>query len=132
MNPSQKPTSPAAAPEKRQSLRLDTLFPVWISSVEHGDSTAVARNVSAGGVFIETDDPLPLGAMVRVHFYLPSSAAASEIVACGEVKNHYFLNFADGAAGPRAIAGMGVRFLRFEDGGPESLLRGLSRFRVIH
>jgi hypothetical protein len=116
--------------EKRESLRLDTVFPVWITSSEFGEQQGVARNLSSGGMFIETSEPMPLGARVRVHFMMPESAA--EIVACGEVKNHYFLNFGDTARGPRAMAGMGVRFTGFENDGAETLERGLGGFRVLH
>ncbi len=53
----------------------------------------MARNISAGGILIEMPDPMPLGTAVRVHFFMPDSQAT--IIARGEVKNHYFLNFND-------------------------------------
>jgi hypothetical protein len=136
MNPSPKRFAlpPKKPGEKRASLRLDKVFPVWVTSSEFGELQGVARNISAGGIFIETIEPMPLGAAVRVHFAMPESSA--EIVACGEVKNHYFLNFAESAQGPRcqpqSIAGMGVRFTRFEADGQEALARGLVGFRVLH
>ena len=116
--------------EKRQSLRLDKVFPVWITSSEFGELQGVARNISAGGIFVETPEPMPLGAPVRVHFAMPESDA--EIIACGEVKNHYFLNYADGPHGPTTMSGMGIRFTNFEDDGAESLERSLRRLRVLH
>ncbi|HJZ84499.1 MAG TPA: PilZ domain-containing protein [Polyangia bacterium] len=129
MNPSLKPRAGLAA-EKRQSLRLDKVFPVWITSSEFGELQGVARNISAGGIFIETAEPMPLGARVHVHFAMPESDA--EIVARGEVKNHYFLNYADGPRGPTTMSGMGIRFLGFESDGAESLERSLRGLRVLH
>ena len=124
------PRQRATPSEKRHSLRLDKVFPVWITSSEFGELQGVARNISAGGIFIETAEPMPLGAAVRVHFAMPESDA--EIVACGEVKNHYFLNYADGPHGPTTMSGMGVRFTGFEADGAESLERSLHGLRVLH
>ena len=42
---------------------------------------------------------------------MPDSQAS--IIARGEVKNHYFLNFTD-AGGPRSLTGMAIRFTEFE------------------
>jgi Tfp pilus assembly protein PilZ len=89
----------------------------------------VARNISEGGIFLETYDPLPLGAQVRVHFEIPDSAG--EVVAVGEVKNHYYLNYHQNGA-PRSLMGMGVRFLHFEEDTGESLRRTLGGFRTLH
>jgi uncharacterized protein (TIGR02266 family) len=116
--------------EKRQSFRLDKVFPVWVSSSEHGDLQGVARNISAGGIFIETQEPIPLGTQVKVIFAVPESSA--QITACGEVKNHYFLNYGDGDAGARSVAGMGVRFMSFEADGADALARSLRGLRVLH
>ena len=68
-------------------------------------------------------------AEVRIHFDIPDSNG--EVVARGEVKNHYYLNFnQDGM--PRSLMGMGVRFLEFEDDGEETLRRSLRGFRTLH
>ena len=117
------------APEKRQHLRFDKVFPVRVESILFGDAHCVARNVSAGGIFLETADPLPLGARVRVCFLTPDEAA--EIVAVGEVKNHYFVNYVqDGTA--KSVAGMAVRFVSFEQESQHVLRDCLNRFRVLH
>jgi hypothetical protein len=120
---------PQARAEKRESLRLDKVFPVWVTSSEFGELQGVARNISQGGMFIETHEPMPLGATVRIHFAVPESDA--EIVACGEVKNHYFLNFHD-HSGPRSISGMGIRFQGFDDDGATALAESLVKLRVLH
>jgi len=115
--------------EKRQHLRFDKMLAVSLDSPHQPAARYIARNVSEGGMFLESRDPLPLGSTVRVHFAMPDSD--DEITAVGEVKNHYFLNFAD-AGGPRAICGMGIRFLAFEADGAESLQTCLRRCRVLH
>jgi hypothetical protein len=121
-------TSPEAA-DKRQHLRFDKIFPVRVESILFGDIPCVARNVSAGGIFLETAEPLPLGARVRVCFLTPDERA--EVVAVGEVKNHYFMNFVQNGA-PRSVAGMAVRFSSFEDESQQILQECLNRLRTLH
>jgi len=99
--------------DKRRSYRFDKVFPVAVSSRVFGEASGIARNISEGGMFVEMSEPLPLGCVVRIHFAMPDSDG--EIVARGEVKRHYFLNFADGE-GQRQMTGIGVRFTRFEAG----------------
>jgi hypothetical protein len=121
--------SPASKSEQRQHLRFDKVFPVRVESVLFGELSGVARNVSAGGIFIEMRDPLPLGARVRVSFLNPEETA--EIVAVGEVKNHYFVNYVqDGAT--RSVSGMAVRFEGFENESQLVLNDCLNRFRVLN
>jgi hypothetical protein len=103
------------AAERRIAPRLDKAFPVWLEG-DRGGSLGVARNISRGGMFIETRDPLPLGSQVRVSF--PSQGG--EMIAVAEVRYvcHLLGRLADGApaqgAGPAAVRGMGVRFLYFD------------------
>lgn len=121
--------SPASKSEQRQHLRFDKVFPVRVESVLFGELPGVARNVSAGGIFIEMRDPLPLGARVRVSFLNPEETA--EIVAVGEVKNHYFVNYVqDGAT--RSVSGMAVRFEGFENESQLVLNDCLNRLRVLN
>jgi hypothetical protein len=119
----------AEAADKRQHLRFDKVFPVRLESILFGQMPCVARNVSAGGIFLETADLLPLGARVRVCFLTPDESA--EIVALGDVKNHYFINYAQ-AGVTKSVAGMAVRFLAFEQEGQHILRDCLDRFRVLH
>jgi len=121
--------STALKSEKREHLRFDKVFPVRVESVLFGETPGVARNVSAGGIFIEMRDPLPLGARVRVSFMNPEETA--EIVALGEVKNHYFVNYVrDGAT--RSVSGMAVRFEGFENESQLILDDCLNRLRVLN
>jgi hypothetical protein len=117
--------------DKRRSYRFDKVFPVAVSSRVFGDSSAIVRNLSAGGMFLECSEPLPLGSVVRVHFAMPDSDG--EIVACGEVKGTYYLNFSD-HTGPRTMTGMGVRFTEFENDGALQYGQELCRLasRTLH
>ncbi len=121
--------APAEAGDQRAHLRFDKAFPVRIESILFGEMACVARNVSEGGIFVETRDPLPLGARVRVCFLTPDETG--EIVALGEVKNHYFINF--GQAGETvSVTGMAIRFSGFDDDSALHLRACLNRFRVLH
>jgi len=91
--------------------------------------SCVARNVSAGGIFLETIEPLPLGAHVRVCFPVPDGSG--EIVAIGEVKNHYFMNYSQGGE-TKSLSGMAVRFSSFEEEGARVLRDCLTRLRILH
>jgi hypothetical protein len=115
--------------DQRAHLRFDKMFTVRVESLLFGEIYCVARNVSAGGIFLELPDPLPLGATVRVCFPVPDGSG--EIVATGEVKNHYFINYTQ-AGSSRAVAGMAVRFTSFENEGHHVLADCLTRMRVLH
>lgn len=121
--------SPVLRVEQRRNIRFDKAFPVAIRSEAFGESSAIARNVSAGGIMVELPEPLPLGTPVQVFFSVPDSHA--RIVARGEVKNHYFLNFADPKGGLHALTGMGVRFTGFESDSDLLLGLGLTRLRTV-
>lgn len=108
---------PSAIPvpivEKRIHTRFDKAFLVVIGSELYGDSVAIARNVSAGGILVEMTYAPPLGTVVTVHFqHARDDEELDEIVVRAEVKHHHYLNFAGGndAASSRAI---GLRFLEF-------------------
>jgi hypothetical protein len=103
--------------EKRIHTRFDKAFLVVIGSELYGDSFAIARNISAGGLLVEMSYAPPLGTVVTVHFqYVREGDQLDEIVARAEVKHHHYLNFTGGndAASARAI---GLRFIEFLDPG---------------
>src|SRR6266446_5164162 len=129
--PSERAADEAAmtAPDQRAHLRFDKMFAMRVESLLFGEIYCVARNISAGGIFLELQDPLPLGATVRVCFPVPDGSG--EVVATGEVKNHYFINFTQGGSS-RAVAGMAVRFTSFESEGHHILADCLTRMRVLH
>jgi PilZ domain len=124
--PEATPTPPS---QRREHLRFDKVFSVRVESLLFGDMMCVARNVSAGGIFLEASDPLPLGATLRVCFPVPDGSG--EVVAVGEVKNHYFINYVQDGVN-KAVAGMAVRFTSFESDSNRILEDCLGRMRVLH
>jgi hypothetical protein len=128
-SPAEGPSVTSSADDQRAHLRFDKMFAVRVESLLFGEIYCVARNISAGGIFLELQDPLPLGATVRVCFPVPDGSG--EVVATGEVKNHYFINYTQ-AGSSRAVAGMAVRFTSFENEGHEILADCLTRMRVLH
>ena len=115
--------------EKRIHIRFDKIFPVVLGSELYGETVVIARNISVGGMLVQTADVLPLGSVVTVHFRI--GGTDDEIVARAEVKHHLCLNFSlpTGAdAEPRAARGMGLRFLDFDTELPLSL----PATRVLH
>lgn len=115
--------------DRRRTDRLDKVFQVEVSSPVFGSYLCVARNISVGGIFLETFDPLPLGSEVRIHFEMPDSSG--EVVAVGEVKNHYYLNYQSEGA-PQSLMGMGIRFTGFEEDTEMALEHGLRGYRTLH
>jgi hypothetical protein len=117
--------------DQRSSVRFDKVFEVLISSADFGEVSACARNISTGGMQIETPCVLPLGSEVRVRFQIPDSDAS--IVARAEVKNHYTFNYSEKGE-PRWARGMGVKFVEFVEDGDEELARSLprARMRTLH
>jgi len=98
-------------PERRAATRLDKIFPVYTEG-DRGGGMGVARNISEGGMFVETRDPPPLGSQVRITF--PSQGG--EMTAVAEVRYvcHLLGRAGRDAEVHAAVHGMGVRFLYFE------------------
>ena len=117
--------------DQRASIRFNKVFEVSLSSEDYGEIGAVARNISVGGMLIETPSVPPLGCEVRIRFQIPDSDAS--IIVRGEVKNHYVFNYAEGGA-LRWARGIGVRFLEFMSDGADQLRISLdrSRMRTLH
>jgi hypothetical protein len=108
-------TAPTTGIDKRLSSRFDKAFLVVIGSELYGDSFAVARNLSAGGILVEMCYAPPLGSVVTVHFqYVRDPEQTDEIVARAEVKHHHYLNFTGGGEAARSRA-IGLRFVEFVD-----------------
>jgi Tfp pilus assembly protein PilZ len=98
--------------QSRREVRFDLLCLVLVEG-PGGTFYCVARNISEGGIFLETDQPLPLGSFLRITIESPESSAS--FVATGEVKHAMRFSYADHHQ-PKAIRGVGVRFVNFEMG----------------
>lgn len=114
--------------ERRFDVRFDKIIPVVVASDLFGDCDAVARNLSAGGMCVEMLDPLPLGAVVTVHFQIPDSHDALAVRA--EVKHHYAFNYNVGDQ-PAFTRGIGLRFTEFLSDATEDAELSYRR-RVLH
>jgi hypothetical protein len=127
---SPRASGPTRRADQRIHMRFDKVFPVLVGSEIYGDSPAIARNLSHGGMLVEMAEPLPMGSVVTVHFrYARDGGRTDEIIARAEVKHHYCLNFAGGAGEAGASRGVGLRFLDFDTGMPLDELLGE---RVLH
>jgi hypothetical protein len=115
--------------DQRTSFRFIRVIPISFSTDEFAEIRAVARNISSGGMLIETPFPPALGCEVRIHFEIPDSQAS--IMARAEVKNHYVFNYSENGE-PRVARGMGVRFLEFVEDGEQQLRSSFTRWRTLH
>lgn len=96
--------------DRRTSSRFDKVFPVYLANDE-GLARGIARNISEGGLFVETRETYPLGSRIRVTF--ADDESRSELTVLAEVRYQCFLNYA-GPPGRNAVRGMGLRFVEFE------------------
>jgi len=104
--------APSPGPLERRVLpRLDKVFRVYLEG-ERGMGLGIARNISEGGMFIETRAPQPIGSQVRVTF----PAESGDMTCLAEVRYvcHLLGRTPASERGPLALRGMGVRFLYFE------------------
>ncbi len=99
--------------ERREAARLDKVFRVYLEG-DHGCGLGIARNISQGGLFVETRAPQPIGTQVRITF--PSESG--NMLAVAEVRYvcHLLGRSPGRTPGPLALRGMGLRFLYFEVG----------------
>jgi hypothetical protein len=107
--------------ERRGGVRLDKVFPVYLDG-ERGIGMGIARNISSGGLFVETRAPQPIGSQVRVTF----ASDDGEMTAIAEVRYvcHLLARSERHAGGPLALRGMGMRFIYFEaDEAPPAALQ---------
>lgn len=108
---SRKEARVAKPMERRHAPRLDKVFRVYLEG-ERGMGLGIARNISEGGMFVETRAPQPIGSQVRITF----PAESGEMACLAEVRYvcHLLGRTPASERGPLALRGMGVRFLYFE------------------
>lgn len=93
----------------RTAVRVETL---------RGIQRYQSLNLSAGGMFLETDKPLPVGTQIEMKFDLPGAGA---VHAKGVVKHHQPLLIEEKGTGQKELLGMGIAFLRLEGEGSQAL-----------
>jgi len=116
----EKRTMTKAGRERRRTQRFPVQIQIQYQTAD-GFFQDYMRNLSLGGIFIETSKPLPMNTKLRVEFRLPDMSApiaADGIVVhtlrVGQVKNP-------------TVSGMGIRFSELEPSSKqvlESYLRG--------
>ena len=111
-------------PERRRTNRFDKVFPVYLSG-ERGMARGIARNISSGGMFIETAGAFPLGSRIVITF--TTAEGAAEIMAQAEVRYQCALEFGSSRGGLGQLRGVGIRFLSFETSQPDR-----SEAHVLH
>lgn len=113
--------------ERRQHLRFDKVFTVYISS-EEGMTRGIARNISAKGLFVETREPIPLGGRVKVTF---AGEDGTEMTCLCEVRYQVALSYGKADGEPGNSRGIGLRIVAYEVADDHPLLL-VDRERVMH
>ncbi len=91
-------------PQKREHQRYEVTIPVDCST-KHVFVANHVSNISRGGLFLRSDDPLPLNAEVALILRLPE--AGQSIRALGRVVWNYDLK----KGTSRIVPGSGIRFV---------------------
>ena len=110
---------PGPAPRRRAEPRVAAAFKVAFETVDELVE-AYTVDVSRGGLFVQTERFLPLGAVVRLHLRMPEEGR--ELLAVARVA--YVLDVA-AAKGHDRPAGMGMQFL---DIGGSPIADDIARF----
>lgn len=88
--------------------KFDKAFPVFLEG-DRGVASGVGRNITDGGMFVETREPFALGTRVRVTF--PSPSGGAELTLEGEVRYQCYINFAREDATRAGMRGIGLKFV---------------------
>ncbi|MDP3233994.1 MAG: PilZ domain-containing protein [Myxococcales bacterium] len=121
--------------ERRQSLRFDKVFTVYLTT-QQGMTRGIARNISSSGLFVETRDALPLGGQIKVTF---SGDDGTEMTALCEVRYQVALNYSSSQSGEEqqqqvvatGTRGAGLRIIAYETRENHPMLL-VDRERVLH
>lgn len=94
--------------ERRKHLRIPVRIRIQYQVADQF-FTDYIQNLSLGGIFVETADPLPVHTTLKVQFSLPS--LEKPIVADGIVVHRVEIGKGKGRAG----SGMGIRFSQLDE-----------------
>ncbi len=100
--------------ERRRQRRVPVQIQIQYESAD-GFFQDYVRNLSLGGIFIETPKPLPMNTKLKVQFSLPDMN--SPIVAEGVVVHTLRV----GQPKNPSVSGMGIRFSELEPSSKETL-----------
>lgn len=112
--------------ERRTAPRFEVETKVKVES-PRGIQRYTSLNLSTGGIFLESEKPLPVGTEITLKFDLPGSGA---VQAKGVVKHHHpLLVFIEGV-GQKVLQGMGIAFLRLEGEGSQALAEQIKKLSL--
>lgn len=116
MVPLVRPSQTLTAPSRRLSTRVETPQQVWVYWNCNGrDDVGRVRDLSVGGVFIETPKPKDIGVATNLHF----------LVAEGQIRADATVRHADDGRG------MGLRFTAVREEDRPNLIALMSRLRSL-
>jgi len=105
-----------ASPSRRFNSRIETPWGVWVYWRSDGvDDTSRVRNLSVGGLFIETRKPTFVGTKTKVEF----------LVQEGQIRAEAVVRYV------RAGHGLGLKFTAVSDGDRPHLAALLCRLRNL-
>lgn len=74
---------PSTSPSRRFTTRVHTPGDVWVCWKCQGrDDISLVRNMSMGGLFIETAQPRPTGTVTRLDFLVAEGQIRADAVVC--------------------------------------------------
>lgn len=71
---------PQPQEEKRSTRRFSLRLPIQFDTVEHGNTIAYTRDVSARGICFYVDSPISEGAPIRFTLTLPQEVTLTEAI----------------------------------------------------
>jgi hypothetical protein len=106
---------PSTVPSRRLSSRIGVAEDVWVLwNCKGEEDLSRIKDLSIGGLFLQTPTPKPAGVSVRLHF----------LVQEGEIKAEAVVRHA------RRDAGVGLKFLALSEQGKPRLAALLTRLRT--
>ena len=114
MVPGKPPSRPVTSPSRRLTSRVPTPGDVWVYWQCHGqEDVSRVRDMSMGGLFIETPQPRAEGVLTRLHF----------LVQEGQIRADAVVRHA------KSGAGIGVKFTALSEQDRPKLAALLNRLR---
>jgi hypothetical protein len=105
-----------ASPSRRFKSRIETFGGVWVYwRCGGGDDTSQIRNLSVGGLFIETRMPTVVGTKARLEFLVQEGQIRADAVVRHVQAGH----------------GLGLKFTALSDGGRPCLAALMNRFGYL-
>jgi PilZ domain len=117
MVPSKPPSRLVTSPSRRLTSRVPAPGDVWVYWQCHGrEDISSVRDMSLGGLFLETPQPKAEGVLTRLHF----------LVQEGQIRADAVVRHA------KSGAGLGLKFIALNDQDRPKLAALLSRLRGTH